>query len=180
MFNVLLQVLDDGRITDSQGRTVDFKNTIIILTSNLGSQHLLEGIDENGEINPTCQEQVMNELRGNFRPEFLNRLDEIIMFKPLTKDNIGHIIHLLMNELNDRLVEREISVELTPEAEQFIVDNGYDPVYGARPLKRFLQKHVETLSAKLILSDQVRAGDVIVIDLENGKLEARAKAKIVE
>lgn len=180
VFNVLLQVLDDGRITDSQGRTVDFKNTIIILTSNLGSQHLLEGIDENGEINPTCQEQVMNELRGNFRPEFLNRLDEIIMFKPLTKDNIGHIIHLLMNELNDRLVEREISVELTPEAEQFIVDNGYDPVYGARPLKRFLQKHVETLSAKLILSDQVRAGDVIVIDLENGKLEARAKAKIVE
>ena len=180
VFNVLLQVLDDGRITDSQGRTVDFKNTIIILTSNLGSQHLLEGIDENGEINPTCQEQVMNELRGNFRPEFLNRLDEIIMFKPLTKDNIGHIIHLLMKELNDRLVEREISVELTPEAEQFIVDNGYDPVYGARPLKRFLQKHVETLSAKLILSDQVRAGDVIVIDLENGKLEARAKAKIVE
>ena len=180
VFNVLLQVLDDGRITDSQGRTVDFKNTIIILTSNLGSQHLLEGIDENGEINSTCQEQVMNELRGNFRPEFLNRLDEIIMFKPLTKDNIGHIIHLLMKELNDRLVEREISVELTPEAEQFIVDNGYDPVYGARPLKRFLQKHVETLSAKLILSDQVRAGDVIVIDLENGKLEARAKAKIVE
>ena len=180
VFNVLLQVLDDGRITDSQGRTVDFKNTIIILTSNLGSQHLLEGIDENGEINPTCQEQVMNELRGNFRPEFLNRLDEIIMFKPLTKDNIGHIIHLLMKELNDRLVEREISVELTPEAEQFIVDNGYDPVYGARPLKRFLQKHVETLSAKLILSDQVRAGDIIVIDLENGKLEARAKAKIVE
>ena len=180
VFNVLLQVLDDGRITDSQGRTVDFKNTIIILTSNLGSQHLLEGIDENGEINLTCQEQVMNELRGNFRPEFLNRLDEIIMFKPLTKDNIGHIIHLLMKELNDRLVEREISVELTPEAEQFIVDNGYDPVYGARPLKRFLQKHVETLSAKLILSDQVRAGDVIVIDLENGKLEARAKAKIVE
>ena len=180
VFNVLLQVLDDGRITDSQGRTVDFKNTIIILTSNLGSQHLLEGIDENGEINSTCQEQVMNELRGNFRPEFLNRLDEIIMFKPLTKDNIGHIIHLLMKELNDRLVEREISVELTPEAEQFIVDNGYDPVYGARPLKRFLQKHVETLSAKLILSDQVRAGDVIVIDLENGKLEARAKAKIVK
>ena len=180
VFNVLLQVLDDGRITDSQGRTVDFKNTIIILTSNLGSQHLLEGIDENGEINPACQEQVMNELRSNFRPEFLNRLDEIIMFKPLTKDNIGHIIHLLMKELNDRLVEREISVELTPEAEQFIVDNGYDPVYGARPLKRFLQKHVETLSAKLILSDQVRAGDVIVIDLENGKLEARAKAKIVE
>ena len=180
VFNVLLQVLDDGRITDSQGRTVDFKNTIIILTSNLGSQHLLEGIDENGEINSTCQEQVMNELRGNFRPEFLNRLDEIIMFKPLTKDNIGHIIHLLMKELNDRLVEREISVELTPEAEQFIVDNGYDPVYGARPLKRFLQKHVETLSAKLILSDQVRAGDVIVIDLDNGKLEARAKAKIVK
>ncbi len=175
VFNVLLQVLDDGRITDSQGRTVDFKNTIIIMTSNLGSAYLLEGIDEKGDINPQCEEMVMNELRGNFRPEFLNRLDEIILFKPLTKDNIGNIIHLLMKELNDRLKDREISVELTPAAEQFIVDNGYDPVYGARPLKRFLQKHVETLSARLILSDTVRAGDTILIDLSDGKLEARVK-----
>ncbi|MBQ8662629.1 MAG: ATP-dependent chaperone ClpB, partial [Eubacterium sp.] len=165
VFNVLLQVLDDGRITDSQGRTVDFKNTIIIMTSNLGSHYLLEGINENGDINPAAEELVMNELRGNFRPEFLNRLDEIILFKPLTKDNIGNIIHLLVKELNDRLADREISVELTPDAEQFIVDNGYDPIYGARPLKRFLQKHVETLSARLILSDVVRAGDTILIDL---------------
>ncbi len=177
VFNVLLQVLDDGRITDSQGRTVDFKNTIIIMTSNLGSAHLLEGIDENGDINPQCEEQVMEELRRNFRPEFLNRLDEIIMFKPLTKDNIGHIIRLLMNELNGRLADREISVELTPEAETFIVDNGYDPIYGARPLKRFLQKHVETLAAKLILADKVRAEDTILIDLKDGKLEASVKAK---
>ena len=175
VFNVLLQVLDDGRITDSQGRTVDFKNTILILTSNLGSQYLLEGIDENGEINPACEDLVMNELRASFRPEFLNRLDEIIMFKPLTKDNIGHIIGLQMNELNERLAQREISVELTPGAEQFIVDSGYDPVYGARPLKRFLQKHVETLSARLILADQVRAGDVILIDLADGALQARVK-----
>ena len=177
VFNVLLQVLDDGRITDSQGRTVDFKNTIIIMTSNLGSAHLLEGIDENGDINPQCEEQVMEELRRNFRPEFLNRLDEIIMFKPLTKDNIGHIIRLLMDELNSRLADREISVELTPEAETFIVDNGYDPIYGARPLKRFLQKHVETLAAKLILADKVRAEDTILIDLKDGKLEAGVKAK---
>ncbi|MCU6762431.1 Chaperone protein ClpB [uncultured Roseburia sp.] len=175
VFNVLLQVLDDGRITDSQGRTVDFKNTIIIMTSNLGSAHLLEGINEQGDISPQCEQQVLNELRGNFRPEFLNRLDEIILFKPLTKDNIGHIIGLLMNELNNRLKEREISVELSSKAEQFIVDHGYDPVYGARPLKRFLQKHVETLSAKLILSDAVRAGDIILIDLVNDKLEARVK-----
>lgn len=175
VFNVLLQVLDDGRITDSQGRTVDFKNTIIIMTSNLGSAHLLEGINEQGDIDPQCEQRVLNELRGNFRPEFLNRLDEIILFKPLTKDNIGHIIGLLMNELNNRLKEREISVELSSKAEQFIVDHGYDPVYGARPLKRFLQKHVETLSAKLILSDAVRAGDIILIDLVNDKLEARVK-----
>ena len=175
VFNVLLQVLDDGRITDSQGRTVDFKNTIIIMTSNLGSGHLLEGIDENGDINPQCEERVMNELRGSFRPEFLNRLDEIILFKPLTKDNIGAIIHLLMAELNKRLQDREISVELTPAAEQFVVDCGYDPIYGARPLKRFLQKHVETLSAKLILADKVRAEDVILIDVKNGELEASVK-----
>ena len=175
VFNVLLKVLDDGRITDSQGRTVDFKNTIIIMTSNLGSTHLLEGIDENGDINPEAEELVMNELRGNFRPEFLNRLDEIIMFKPLTKDNIGNIIHLLMNQLNKRLEDREISVELTPAAENFIVEHGYDPIYGARPLKRFLQKHVETLSAKLILADEVHANDVILIDVDGDHLTARVK-----
>ena len=175
VFNVLLQVLDDGRITDSQGRTVDFKNTIIIMTSNLGSAHLLDGIDENGDINPACEEAVMNELRGHFRPEFLNRLDEIIMFKPLTKDNIGNIINLLMNDLNKRLADREITVELSDSARQFIVDHGYDPIYGARPLKRFLQKHVETLSAKLILADEVREGDTILIDTEGDKLTARVK-----
>ena len=167
VFNVLLQVLDDGRITDSQGRTVDFKNTIIIMTSNLGSAYLLEGIDENGDINPACEEAVMSELRGHFRPEFLNRLDEIILFKPLTKGNIGNIITLLMKELNMRLADREITVELSDSAKQYIVDNGYDPVYGARPLKRFLQKHVETLSAKLILADEVREGDTILIDTES-------------
>ena len=177
VFNVLLQVLDDGRITDSQGRTVDFKNTIIIMTSNLGSAHLLAGIDSNGDINPEAEELVMNELRGNFRPEFLNRLDEIIMFKPLTRDNIASIIGLLMNQLNRRLADREISVELTPAAQQFIVDHGYDPVYGARPLKRFLQKHVETLSAKLILADKVREGDVILIDVENDHLTAGVKQR---
>ena len=177
VFNVLLQVLDDGRITDSQGRTVDFKNTIIIMTSNLGSAHLLAGIDSNGDINPEAEELVMNELRGNFRPEFLNRLDEIIMFKPLTRDNIASIIGLLMNQLNRRLADREISVELTPAAQQFIVDHGYDPVYGARPLKRFLQKHVETLSAKLILADKVREGDVILINVENDHLTAGVKQR---
>jgi ATP-dependent Clp protease ATP-binding subunit ClpB len=172
VFNVLLQVLDDGRITDSQGRTVDFKNTIIIMTSNLGSAHLLEGIDENGDINPACEETVMAELRGHFRPEFLNRLDEIIMFKPLTKDNIGNIITLLLNELNERLSDRQISVKLTGAARTFVIEHGYDPVYGARPLKRFLQKHVETLSAKLILADKVSAGDEIVIDVEGDHLTA--------
>ena len=175
VFNVLLQVLDDGRITDSQGRTVDFKNTIIIMTSNLGSAHLLEGIDENGDINPEAEELVMNELRGNFRPEFLNRLDEITMFTPLTNENIGEIIHLLMNQMNKRLEDKEISVELTPAAENFIVDHGYDPIYGARPLKRFLQKHVETLSAKLILADEVHANDVILIDVDGDHLTARVK-----
>ena len=139
VFNVLLQVLDDGRITDSQGRTVDFKNTIIIMTSNLGSSYLLEGIDENGNIRPEAEDAVMNELRQHFRPEFLNRLDETILFKPLTKDNIGHIVTLLMEELNGRLADREIRVELSPEAETYIVDRGYDPIYGARPLKRYLQ-----------------------------------------
>ena len=175
VFNVLLQVLDDGRITDSQGRTVDFKNTIIIMTSNLGSMHLLEGIDENGEIRPEAEEAVMEELKGNFRPEFLNRLDEIIMFKPLTKDNIGNIIKLLMEDLNKRLADRELKVELTKAAEDYITEKGYDPVYGARPLKRFLQKYVETLAAKLILADKVREGDTILIDLTHGELTASAK-----
>ena len=175
VFNVLLQVLDDGRITDSQGRTVDFKNTIIIMTSNLGSMHLLEGIDENGEIRPEAEEAVMEELKGNFRPEFLNRLDEIIMFKPLTKDNIGNIIKLLMEDLNKRLADRELKVELTKAAEDYITEKGYDPVYGARPLKRFLQKYVETLAAKLILADKVREGDTILIDLTEGELTASAK-----
>ena len=175
VFNVLLQVLDDGRITDSQGRTVDFKNTIIIMTSNLGSMHLLEGIDENGVIRPEAEEAVMEELKGNFRPEFLNRLDEIIMFKPLTKDNIGNIIKLLMADLNKRLADRELKVELTKAAEDYITEKGYDPVYGARPLKRFLQKYVETLAAKLILADKVREGDTILIDLTDGELTASAK-----
>ena len=175
VFHVLLQVLDDGRITDSQGRTVDFKNTIIILTSNLGSAHLLEGIDENGEIDPACEEAVTNELRGHFRPEFLNRLDEIIMFKPLTKKDIGSIITLLMDDLNHRLKDREIGVELTEAAAQYITEHGYDPMYGARPLKRFLQKHVETLSAKLILADKVRAKDTILIDVKENELSAQVK-----
>ncbi len=175
VFNVLLQVLDDGRITDSQGRTVDFKNTILIMTSNLGSSYLLDGISADGEIKPECEAAVMGELRNNFRPEFLNRLDEIIMFKPLTKENIGGIIHLLMADLNKRLVDKEISVELTDAAQTYVVDHGYDPVYGARPLKRYLQKTVETLAAKLILSDAVGAGDVILIDVENGELKARRK-----
>ncbi len=175
VFNVLLQVLDDGRITDSQGRTVDFKNTIIIMTSNLGSAHLLEGIREDGSIAVQTEEAVMNELRRNFRPEFLNRLDEIILFRPLTKGNIDRIIKLLMAELNKRLADREISVELTPAAESYIVDHGYDPIYGARPLKRYLQKYVETLSAKLILSDEVGSGDTIQIDVVNDALTARRK-----
>ena len=175
VFNVLLQVLDDGRITDSQGRTVDFKNTIIILTSNLGSPELLEGIDENGDISKECEENVLKELRNHFRPEFINRLDEIIMFKPLTKDNISGIIDILIDELNDRLKEREISVELSEKARQYIVDNGYDPIYGARPLKRFLQKHVETLSAKLILQDKVTPKDTIYIDVDMDGLCASVK-----
>ena len=175
VFNVLLQVLDDGRITDSQGRTVDFKNTIIIMTSNIGSQELLDGIDENGMIKPGCEAEVMNELRSHFRPEFLNRLDEIILFKPLTRDNIGNIIILLMADLNKRLADRQIKVSLTDSATAFITENGYDPVYGARPLKRYLQKNVETLAAKLILADEVREGDTILIDTDNGALTARVE-----
>ena len=174
VFNVLLQVLDDGRITDSTGKTVDFKNTILIMTSNIGSQYLLEGIDENGNITEAADNMAMNDLRAHFRPEFLNRLDEIIMFKPLTKDNIGGIIELLVEDVNKRLADRELSISLTDSARQFIVENGYDPVYGARPLKRYLQKHVETLAARLILSDGVRAGDVIQIGLQDGKLTASA------
>ncbi|RHP34912.1 ATP-dependent chaperone ClpB [Lachnotalea sp. AF33-28] len=170
VFNVLLQVLDDGRITDSQGRTVDFKNTILIMTSNIGSGYLLDGIDEDGNIRPENEEMVMQELQGHFRPEFLNRLDEIIMFKPLTRDNIGGIINLLLDDVNKRLDEREIKITLTDEAKAFIVENGYDPVYGARPLKRYLQKHVETLAAKLMLSDNVEPGSEIQIDVSEGKL----------
>ncbi|MDY5775256.1 MAG: ATP-dependent chaperone ClpB, partial [Lachnospiraceae bacterium] len=175
VFNVLLQVLDDGRITDSQGRTVDFKNTILIMTSNIGSAYLLDGIDSDGNISKEAEDAVMGELRGSFRPEFLNRLDEIIMFKPLTKDNIGNIIHLLMEDLNRRLVDKEVSVELSDAAQQYIIEHGFDPIYGARPMKRYLQKTVETEAAKLILADKVRAGDVILMDETEGKLTARVK-----
>ena len=175
VFNVLLQVLDDGRITDSQGRTVDFKNTVLIMTSNLGSSYLLEGIDEAGNIRPENEKLVMAELKNHFRPEFLNRLDETIMFKPLTKGNISHIIGLMVADVNRRLADRELSIRLTPEAEAFVTENGYDPVYGARPLKRYLQKHVETQAAKLILADQIRAGGVIVMDVRDGKLEAHVE-----
>ncbi len=177
VFNVLLQVLDDGRITDSQGRTVDFKNTILIMTSNIGSSYLLEGIDENGDINEQSAELVRKDLKNHFRPEFLNRLDEIIMFKPLTKENIGDIVTLMMRDLNRRLDDKEISVELTEAAKDFIIEEAYDPIYGARPLRRFLQKTVETLSAKLILSGQIGIGDTIMMDLEEGKLIARLKGK---
>ena len=175
VFNVLLQVLDDGRITDSQGRTVDFKNTILIMTSNIGSPYLLDGIDEKGDIKPEAQEQVMNDLRGHFRPEFLNRLDEIIMFKPLTKDNVGKIVDLMVKELSDRLADQELSLGLTDAAKQMVVDNGYDPVYGARPLKRYLQNYVETLTAKKILSGDVHAGDTIVLDVKDGAFTVSTK-----
>ena len=174
VFNVLLQVLDDGRITDSQGRTVDFKNTILIMTSNIGASYLLDGIDSNGQINEEAEKLVMDDLRAHFRPEFLNRLDETILFKPLTKDNITGIIKLIIDDLNRRLSDRELTVKLTPEAEAFIVENAYDPVYGARPLKRYIQKYVETLSAKLILADQVDQGDTILISVENEALMAGA------
>ncbi len=182
VFNVLLQVLDDGRITDSQGRTVDFKNTILIMTSNIGSSYLLEGIEENGEIREENQQMVMQELRAHFRPEFLNRLDEIIMFKPLTKENIGAIVDLMVADVNKRLQDKEISIALTPAAKDFIIEGGYDPTYGARPLKRYLQKYVETLAAKLILQGNVGSGDVIELDVVNGKLEAglRVTGSIVE
>ena len=175
VFNVLLQVLDDGRITDSQGRTVDFKNTILIMTSNIGSPYLLDGIDEKGEIKPEAQEQVMNDLRGHFRPEFLNRLDEIIMFKPLTKENIGGIVDLMVKELSDRLADQELSLELTDAARTQVIENGYDPVYGARPLKRYLQNYVETLAAKKILSGDVHQGDTLVLDVKDGEFVINTK-----
>ena len=181
VFNILLQVLDDGRITDSQGRTVDFKNTVIILTSNLGSDIILNDLEQrraqgSNELSEDAKHQIDLLLKSKFRPEFLNRLDEIIMFKPLTKDNIGNIINLLVADLNKRLADREITVELTDAAKQYIVEHGYDPIYGARPLKRFLQKHVETLSAKLILADKVREGDTILIDVSGNELTAAVKA----
>ena len=175
VFNVLLQVLDDGRITDSQGRTVDFKNTILIMTSNIGSSYLLEGIDENGNISEESQSMVMNELRAHFRPEFLNRLDETILFKPLTKGNIYDIIDLLVKDVNKRLADRELQIELTETAKNHIVTGGYDPMYGARPLKRYLQKHVETLAARLMLEGNVSAGQTIVIDESDGKLTAGSR-----
>ena len=175
VFNVLLQVLDDGRITDSQGRTVDFKNTILIMTSNIGSPYLLDGIDENGEIKTEAQSQVMDDLRGHFRPEFLNRLDEIIMFKPLTKSNIGKIVDLMVGELDKRLADQELSLELTDAAKNQVIENGYDPVYGARPLKRYLQKYVETLAARKILSGDVHAGDTLMLDVQNGEFIVTVK-----
>ncbi|MBO5461048.1 MAG: AAA family ATPase, partial [Ruminococcus sp.] len=178
VFNVLLQVLDDGRITDSQGRTVDFKNTILIMTSNIGAHYLLEGIQEDGSILEENQKMVMNELRAHFRPEFLNRLDEIIMFKPLTKNDIYAIIDLLIKDVNKRLAERELSIVLTEEAKQYVVDGGYEPMYGARPLKRYLQKHVETLAAKLILVGNVGRGDQILIDVVDGELSASTRQNL--
>ncbi len=175
VFNVLLQVLDDGRITDSQGRTVDFKNTILIMTSNIGSPYLLDGIDENGQIRPEAQKQVMDDLRAHFRPEFLNRLDEIIMFKPLTKANIGNIVDLMVKDLDKRLSDQELSLTLTEAAKENVIENGYDPVYGARPLKRYLQNYVETLAAKKILSGDVHTGDTLVLDVENGEFVVRVQ-----
>ena len=165
-FNVLLQVLDDGRITDSTGKTVDFKNTILIMTSNIGSQYLLDGIDENGSIKPEAEAMVMQDLRAHFRPEFLNRLDETILFKPLTKDNISHIVDLMVADVNRRLEDRELKVELTDNAKTFVTDHGYDPAYGARPLRRYLQKNVETLAARIILEGNISEGQTIVIDTD--------------
>ena len=172
-------MLDDGRITDSQGRTVDFKNTILIMTSNLGAEYLLDGIEEDGTIDQKNQDMVMNELKSRFRPEFLNRLDEIIMFKPLTKTDIYAIINLLVADVNRRLTDKELSIELTEAGKNYVVEGGYDPMYGARPLKRFLQKNVETLAARLILAGNVGRGDTIEIDAVDGKLEARVKGQIV-
>mgnify|MGYP000311513346 CR=1 FL=1 len=175
VFNVLLQVLDDGRITDGQGRTVDFRNTVIIMTSNIGASYLLDGINEDGTIKPEAEAAVMNDLRAHFRPEFLNRLDEIILFKPLTKDNIGGIVDLMVKELSDRLADQELSLELTDAARTQVIENGYDPVYGARPLKRYLQNYVETLAAKKILSGDVHAGDTLVLDVKDGEFVINTK-----
>lgn len=180
VFNVLLQVLDDGRVTDSQGRTVDFKNTILIMTSNIGASYLLDGISEAGEIMEDARQAVMADLRAHFRPEFLNRLDETILFRPLGKEAIGGIIKLLIKEVNDRLVDKDIKVALTPAAEKFVVDHGYDPVYGARPLKRYMQKHVETLSARLILSGNIQTNDTILIDVEGEADDAHLTAAVKE
>ena len=175
VFNVLLQVLDDGRITDSQGRTVDFKNTILIMTSNIGSQYLLNGIDENGEISENAEMMVMSELRAHFRPEFLNRLDETILFRPLTKENIGGIVDLMIADLNRRLSDRELTIELTPDAKQYVIDHGYDPTYGARPMKRYLQKYVETAAARIIVEGNISEGDTILIDTDGFGLNAEVK-----
>ena len=180
VFNILLQVLDDGRITDSQGRTVDFKNTIIILTSNLGSAYLLEGIDQSGEITQQAREQVEALLRQTFRPEFLNRLDEIVFYKPLTKDNIAAIVDLMIDELSDRLARQQLRCELTPAAKAYVVDGGYDPVYGARPLRRFIQKEVETLLAKKIIAGDFDAGSDLVVDVQDGKLTVTAKPQLAK
>ena len=177
VFNVLLQVLDDGRITDSQGRTVDFKNTILIMTSNIGASFLLEGIDGEGNIREDTERAVMESLRSHFRPEFLTRLDETILFKPLTRENMGGIVDLIVADLNRRLADRDLSIELTPEAVSHVVDNAYDPVYGARPLKRYIQKYVETLTARLILEDKTRAGDTVLIDLRDGSMVAGVKGE---
>ena len=171
----MLQILDDGRVTDSQGRTVDFKNTILIMTSNIGSSYLLEGIDSEGNISDEARQNTMNDLKAHFRPEFLNRLDEIIMFKPLTKDNISGIIDILIGRLNKRLETKELTLQLTPAAKDYITDHGYDPVYGARPLKRYLQKYVETLAARKILSGDVHAGDTLVLDVQNGEFIVTVK-----
>ena len=173
VFNVLLQVLDDGRITDSQGRTVDFKNTILIMTSNLGAEFLLDGIDDNGNISSEAEELVMSQLKNHFRPEFLNRLDEIVMFKPLSKSDIRGIIDLLVKDINRRIEDKEISLTVTDKALDYIVEKAYDPVYGARPLKRYLQKNVETLLAKKMLADEVAVGDVLSLDVENDVLVIR-------
>ena len=170
VFNILLQVFDDGHITDSQGRTVDFKNTIIILTSNIGSSYLLDGISENGEISDGAAAEVMAELRDHFRPEFLNRIDEIIMFRPLTRDDLGHIVDLVVKDLNRRIVDQQLKIVLTDEAKEYVIEKGYDPVYGARPLKRYLQSSVETLAARHILAGTVHEGDTITLDLIDGEL----------
>ena len=178
VFNVLLQVLDDGTVSPTpRYRTVDFKNTILIMTSNIGSQYLLDGIQDDGSISEEARNLVMQDLRAHFRPEFLNRLDETIMFKPLTKDNIGHIVDLLLKGLNKRLADQELTVELSPAAKQFVIEGGYDPVYGARPLKRFVQKEVETSTAKLILGGQVSEGDTILLDVENGGTEGNDQTR---